>query len=320
MSIIDRARSWDGFALLAVLLGVCVVFAFTSPNFLTASNLLNIVQQGAFFGIVALGMTMVIVAGEIDVSVGSSAAMASALLGVLVVKAGLPMWLSCLIVLGATGFVGAGAGWMRSRFKVPMFISTLALYLGLRGVAMLITSTYSIPIDAHEFFYWGGGRLFGKIPVAAVYMVVLFGIVLFVMRRTVFGRSVYAVGGNEKAARLSGIKVSRVQVAIMAITGCTAGLTGLLQSAQLASGNPMIGSGLEFDAISAVIIGGASLAGGRGGVGGTLIGVLFIAVLSNGMVLLGVNPYAQNVVRGIIVLVAVLISTVRAKRVALRDA
>jgi simple sugar transport system permease protein len=314
-----RASSWDGLALLGVLVAVGVVFSIASPNFLTVDNVLNVLQQAAFFGIVALAMTMVIVAGEIDVSVGSSAALSSALLGVLIVNVGVPMWLACLMVLVATSTVGAFAGLMRAHFRVPMFISTLALYLALRGVAMLITSTFSIPIASRDFFYWGSGRLFGTIPVAAVYMLVVFALAMVVTRRTVFGRSVYAVGGNEKAARLSGIRVGRVQVAIMAITGFTAGLTGLLQSAQLASGNPSIAYGLEFDAISAVIIGGASLAGGRGGVGGTLLGVLFIAVLSNGMVLLGVNPYAQNVVRGAVVLVAVLISTVRSKRLALNS-
>lgn len=319
VTLVRRFVAWDGFALLGVLVVVAAVFSFASPNFLTVDNLLNVLQQAAFFGIVAFAMTMVIVAGEIDVSVGSSAAMSSALLGVLAANAGLPMWLACLVVLAASSAVGAFAGLMRARFQVPMFISTLAFYLALRGVAMLITSTFAIPIDSKRFFYWGSGHLFGVIPVPAIYMIAVFLVVLVITRQTVFGRSVYAVGGNEKAAKLSGIKVGRVQIAIMAITGFTAGLTGLLQSAQLSSGNPSIAQGLEFDAISAVIIGGAALSGGRGTVSGTLLGVLFIAVLANGMVLLGVNPYAQNVVRGAIVLIAVLISTVRSRRLALQS-
>ncbi len=317
--LIRRVIAWDGFALLVVLVVVAAVFSFASPNFFTVDNLLNVLQQAAFFGIVAFAMTMVIVAGEIDVSVGSSAAMSSALLGVLVVTVGLPMWLSCVLVLATSSAIGAFAGLMRARFQVPMFISTLALYLALRGVAMLITSTFAIPIDSKRFFYWGSGHVFHIIPVPAIYMIAVFLMVLVITRQTVFGRSVYAVGGNEKAARLSGIKVGRVQIGIMAITGFTAGLTGLLQSAQLSSGNPSIAQGLEFDAISAAIIGGTALSGGRGTVTGTLLGVLFIAELANGMVLLGVNPYAQNVVRGAIVLIAVLISTVRSRRLALQS-
>jgi len=258
----------------------------------------------------------VIVAGEIDISVGSSAAFASALLGVLVVNEGWPLWISCIVILIATSLIGAGAGWIRARFGVPTFIITLALYLALRGAALLMTNAFSIPIDPNKFFFWGTGKIFGGVPVAAIYLLVWFVVIAIIAQRTVFGRSIYAVGGNAKAAQLSGIRVTAIRIAVMAFTGLAAGFTGLLQSAQLASGNPTIGGGLEFDAIAAVIIGGASLAGGRGTVVGTIMGVLFIAILSDGMVLLGVNTYAQNVVRGALVLGAVLISVLRRDRVA----
>lgn len=309
-----RLRAWEGFGLLAVLVLLYVALSLASPTFLTLSNQLNILQQAAFFGIVAFAMTLVIVSGEIDISVGSMAALSSSLLGVLVVNTGLPMWLACLAVLLSAGLIGAFAGWVRSTFGVPTFIATLALFLSLRGLAQLLTSNFPIPIDSGEFFYWGSGRLGGSVPVAALYFVGVFVVIAVVARRTVFGRSVYAVGGNARSAELSGIPVRRVRVAVMAISALAAALTGLLQSAQLSSGNSTIANGLEFDAIAAAIIGGAALTGGKGTLLGTLVGVVFIAALLNGMVLLGVNPYAQQVVRGGVVLVAVLVNVVRSRR------
>jgi simple sugar transport system permease protein len=293
-----------------------LVFAFTAPNFLTTSNQLNILQQAAFFGIVAFTMTLVIVAGEIDISVGSMAALSSALLGVLVGHQGWPMWISCVVVILAAAAIGAFGGWIRSRFGVPTFIATLALYLGLRGIAFLITNTFPIPIESGKFFYWGSGKIFGSIPVPAIYLLAIFIVVAVIAKKTVFGRSIYAVGGNAKSAELSGISVRTIRISVMAISAVAAAVTGLLQSAQLSSGNSTIANGLEFDAIAAAIIGGAALAGGKGTVVGTLIGVLFIAVLLDGMVLLGVNPYAQQVVRGAVVLVAVLVNVWRTRRTA----
>lgn len=314
--LVRRLVAWDGIGLLAVLLVVYAALALTAPNFLTVANQLNILQQAAFFGIVALAMTLVIVSGEIDISVGSMAALSSSMLGVLVVNIGWPFWAACIVVLATAGLLGAFSGWLRAQFGVPTFISTLALYLALRGVAYLITNTFPIPIDSAEFFYWGSGKIFGVVPVAAVYLIVVFVLIAVVARKTVFGRSIYAVGGNAKSAELSGINVRRIRISVMAISAVAAAMTGLLLSAQLSSGNSSIANGLEFDAISAAIIGGAALSGGKGTVVGTLIGVLFIAVLLNGMVMLGVNPYAQQVVRGAVVLIAVLVNVWRGRKAA----
>ncbi|MFI1092464.1 ABC transporter permease [Streptomyces sp. NPDC020917] len=309
-----RIGSWDNLGLLVAAAIMFLCFSFTAPHFLEVSNLLNVLQQAAFFGIIAYAMTLVIVAGEIDISVGSQAALSSALLGVLVAHHGWPMWLACLVIILQAVLVGGIAGWIRARFQVPSFIVTLALYMALRGLAMSLTNAYAIPVDSGKFFYWGSGKIFGQFPVAALYMLLAFAVFALIARFTVFGRSVYAAGGNPKAAQLSGIKVHRVRIIVLALTGLTAAVTGLLQSAQLSSGTPTIAVGLEFDAISAAIIGGTSLSGGRGTVVGTFIGVLFVAMLSNGMVLLGVDPYAQNVVRGAVVLGAVLINVVRGER------
>ena len=311
----DRIRGWESLGLLLVLVLLYVVLTIASPIFLTLGNQLAILQNAAFFGIVAFAMTLVIVSGEIDISVGSLAALSSSLLGVFVVKAGVPFVLAVILVMAAAALIGAFTGVMRSYFGVPTFISTLALYLGLRGLAQLLTNNFPLPIPAADFFYWGSGRVLG-IPVAAIYLVIAAVAIAIVAKKTVFGRSVYAVGGNSKAATLSGIPVKRVKIAVMMISAVAASIAGLLQSAQLASGNSTIAVGLEFDAIAASIIGGTALSGGKGTVVGTIIGVVFIAALLNGMVLLGVNPYAQQVIRGAVVLMAVLVNVWRTREAA----
>ncbi len=308
-----RALSWEGTGLLGVLILVFIALSIFAPNFLTTGNLLNVLQQAAFFGIVAFAMTLVIVSGEIDVSVGSQAALTSSLVGYMVGTMGWNMAIACLLAIILAVMFGAFVGWIRHVFNVPTFIGTLALYLALRGAAMLVTNTFPIPIDSGKFFYWGTGKILG-IPVAAIYLVIAFAVVAFIAKSTVFGRSVYAVGGNAKAAEVSGINVLKVRVIVMSISAFTAAITGLLQTAQLSSGNSTIANGLEFDAIAAAVIGGTAMSGGKGSVSGTLIGVLFVAILLNGMVLLGMNPYLQQVVRGALVLIAVMINVVRARR------
>ena len=306
----QRLRAWDGFGLLVVFIGLYVVLSIKSPLFLTYKNQLSILDSAAYFGIVALAMTLVIIAGEIDISVGSMAALSSSILGVFVVKHGVPFALAVLLVIVVAVAVGAFAGAMRAYFGVPTFIVTLALYLGLRGLAQLLTNNFPYPFKGDPFFYWGSGRV-GDIPVPAIYFVAMIVVTAVVAKKTVFGRSIYAVGGNAKSANLSGINVRRVKIMVMVIAALSAAIIGLLQSARLGAGGSTIAVGLEFDAIAAVIIGGAALSGGKGTVWGTVIGVLFIAALLNGMTLLAVNSYAQQVVRGAVVLVAVVVNVWR---------
>ncbi len=306
-------KAWDGIGLLTVLVLLYVVLSIASPYFFTMDNQLSILQNAAFFGIVAFAMTLVIVSGEIDISVGSMAALSSSMLGVFVVNHGVPMPVAVVLVIGSAALIGAGAGAMRAYFGVPTFIATLALYLALKGLAQLLTNNFPMPIDSERFFYWGDGRVLG-IPVPALYLAATFLVLVIISKKTVFGRSIYAVGGNAKAAGLSGINVRRIKILVMMIVAITAAITGLLQTALLASGNSTIAVGLEFDAIAATIIGGAALSGGKGSIIGTVMGVLFIAALLNGMVLLSVNPYAQQVVRGAVVLAAVLVNVWRTRK------
>jgi len=296
--------------LLVALLALFGVLSLSAENFLTTDNLLDILRTVAFTGIIAFGMTLVIVAAEIDISVGSAIGFASALLGVLAVNEGWPLGLAVVVVVVMGTAIGLAAGAIRARFGVPSFIVTLALFSALRGLALLITDAIPVSIDDATFSAWGSGDWLG-VPIPGVLLIVTFVLFWLIANRTTFGRSVYAIGGNPEAAYLSGIPVTRVRILLFGITGCLAAVSGVLQTAELGAGNPNIGTGVEFSVISAVIVGGASLYGGRGTMFGTLLGVLFIGVLSNGMVLLGVDPYAQNVALGLIVLVAVLISTVR---------
>lgn len=294
--------------LLAGLVLLFVLLALFAPNFLTPRNQLNVLRAVAFNGIIACAMTFVIISGDIDVSVGSAVAWASSLLGVLAIRLGWPLWLAVVAVLLQATLVHALAGFIRVKWNVPAFVVTLTLFMSLRGAARLITNAYPITPFPDEFSFWGGGYVAGIIPVPAIIMVVTFIIFYFLSTRTVYGRWVYSVGGNEESARLSGIPVWRTRITTFALTGFLSAFSGVILSSRIMSGSSNIAEGLEFDVIAAAIIGGTSLAGGEGSIFGTFLGVLFIGLLSNGMVLLGITPFAQEVVRGLTILFAVLIS------------
>lgn len=311
-SIRERWRSVEHGGLAAATVALFLILTAVAPYFLSTQNLLNVLQQASFVGIIALAMSFVIIAGEIDISVGSAMAFASALLGVLVVEQGWSVPAAAAVVLLAGAVVGLLVGLVRVLFHVPSFIVTLALFSMLRGLAQMLTDAVPVRITSEGFGAWGNGDLLG-VPVPAVIMLVFLVVTWFVLGRTTFGKSVFAVGGNAEAARLSGIDVARIRITVFVLTGVAAALAGTLVSAQLSSGDSTIGAGAEFTAISAVIIGGASLAGGRGSVVGTFLGVLFLGMLGNGMVLLDLSSYAQGVASGLIVLVAVLISTQRGR-------
>lgn len=293
--------------LMAVVL-LFIVLSLFAKNFLTTGNLFNVLRAIAFNGIIACGMTFVIISGDIDVSVGSAVAWSSSLLGVLAIRHHIPLEIAVIIVLVQGALIHAFMGYIRVRWAIPAFVVTLTLYLGLRGAARLITNAYPITPFPDSFSFWGGGYIANVIPVPAVFLLVTILVFYFISTRTVFGRSVYSVGGNEEAARLSGIPVRRTRIMIFATTGLLAALSGILLSSRIMSGSSNIAEGLEFDVIAAVIIGGTSLSGGEGSMFGTFLGVLFIGLVSNGMTLLGIGAFEQQIIRGVITLFAVLIS------------
>lgn len=301
------------FALLIATLIFFVLFAALAPNFLTWANQLNVFRQAAFTGIIALGMTWVIISGEIDISVGAQVALTSALLGVFTRDLGWGIELSVLLVLLNGLVIGVFAGAVRAFLGVPSIIVTLALFLALRGAAEYITNASPISVRYPLMKDVLSGSLF-SIPAPALVFIILAVIFGLVSARTVLGRQIYAVGSNAKAALVAGLPVPRVQVTVLAVTGVLSSIVGVLLTARIGSGTSAIGNGLEFEVIAAVIIGGTLLSGGRGTILGTVLGVIFISYLGNALVLFGVNSYAQNIVRGLVVLAAVLITNFQVRR------
>jgi sugar transport system permease protein len=295
-----------------ILLTLCVYLALAAPNFLTAGNFFNVLRSVSMLGLVAFGMTMVIIAGEIDLSVGSAVAFAACLIAWLT-KAHVPIALGFVLTLGAGILLSSFTGLMRVKFQVPTFITTLALLTALRGAALTITQGFPITPFPQWYSFLGGGYVMG-IPFPSIVFILTFIAVHFLMNHTSFGRAVYAVGGNAEAARLCGINVALVRVGVLAITGMLVAISGIMYSARIMSGTPSIGQGMELEAIAAVIIGGTSFTGGVGTIWGTLIGVIFIGVIGNGMTLLNVPSYTQLIVQGALILAAVLMNQLQGNR------
>ena len=304
-----------------ILLALCAVLAALAPNFLTTDNLLNVLRNVSMQGLIALGMTMVIIAGEIDLSVGSMVAFAGCLTAWLAAALGpgalgLPVTAAVAAAIALALIAGCSAGLLsgllRNRFGVPSFISTLALMTALSGAAELITGGFPLTPFPAWYNFLGGGYLLG-IPFPALVFLAAFGGAHLLMNYTAFGRAVYAVGGNAEAARLSAINVAAVRGAVLALTSTMAAASGVLQSSEIMSGTATTAKGWELDVIAAVIIGGTSFTGGVGRVWGTMVGIVFLGVIMNGMTLMNLSEYWQHVVRGGLILLAVLINRLEAR-------
>lgn len=302
-----------------ILLGLIVLLAFTAPNFFTLTNLLNILRNVSIQGVIAFGMTMVIISGEIDLSVSSTVALSGVLTafftGRLSKAYGLPMETTVLIGMAVALVVAAASGlfsgFIRTQFRIPSFIVTLAMMNALYGIAGMITQSF--PITTLPLWYnkLGAGYVLGVIPIPALILIALFLLVLVIMNNTSFGREIYAVGGNEEAARLCGINIRKVKLVVMVVVQLTAALGGILVSSQVMSGSHTFGKGYELNVIAAVIIGGASLNGGRGKAWGTLVGLVFLGIIINAMTLLNMNEYMKNLVTGLLILFAVLLNSIK---------
>ena len=292
-----------------ILVVLCLVLALKTPYFLTTDNLLNVLRSISMQGIIAFGMTLVIIVGEIDLSVGASVSFMGCLIAWLTQK-GLPIPVGIPLTVALGYLQGAFIGLMRTRYLVPSFITTLALLTGLKGAALELTGGFSITSFPYWFAFLGSGYVAG-IPFPAIVLLVTFVCFHLLMKYSAFGRAVYAVGGNPEAARLSGINVARVKTQTLALTGALAALSGIMLASRINSGTPDAAQGWELDVIAAVIIGGTSLSGGAGTIWGTLVGILFTGILTNGMTLLDVPSYRQFVIRGLLIFVAVLLNRAR---------
>lgn len=296
---------------LTALIVLVIAMSALSGDFLTADNLLNVGVQAAVTAILAFGVTFVIVSAGIDLSVGSVAALSATVLAWSATEAGMPVVLAVLLSV-ATGIAcGLVNGFLISYGKLPPFIATLAMLSVGRGLSLVISQ--GSPIAFPESVSHLGDTLGGWLPVPVLVMIVMGLVTAFVLGRTYIGRSMYAIGGNEEAARLSGLRVKRQKLAIYAFSGLFAAAAGIVLASRLSSAQPQAAQGYELDAIAAVVIGGASLAGGTGKASGTLIGALILAVLRNGLNLLSVSAFWQQVVIGVVIALAVLFDTLRRK-------
>ncbi|WP_239741084.1 ribose ABC transporter permease [Mammaliicoccus sp. M-M45] len=284
-----------------------VVISIMNSAFLDLSNLLNLLRQVSINGLIAFGMTFVILTGGIDLSVGSILALSSAFTAILITSGLNPIVALIVGVLG--GFLlGVFNGILVTFGSMAPFIATLATMTIFRGLTLVVTDGNPITSlgDSYMFQLFGKGYFFG-IPVPAVTMIIVFIVLAIILQKTTFGRHTYAIGGNEVASKISGIKVNRVKILIYGISGLMSALAGAILTSRLNSAQPTAGTSYELDAIAAVVLGGTSLTGGKGRIVGTLIGVLIIGVLNNGLNLLGVSSFYQQVVKGIVILIAVLI-------------
>ncbi len=292
-----------------------VIISVISPRFLTASNLLNVFRQTSINAIIAAGMTLVILTGGIDLSVGSTIAFSGAVAARMLV-AGNNVVFTIIVAIAIGAAAGIFNGLIITKGKVQPFIATLATQILLRGATLVFTDGRPIAVAGESiskfFKALGPGKIF-EIPIPVIIMIVIFAIIYYILNNTRFGRHIYAVGGNEKASRLSGVNTDKIKVLAYTISGVLAAVAGIIMTSRLSSAQPTAGDGYELDAIAAVVLGGTSLTGGQGSVIGTIIGALIIGILNNALNLMDVQSYYQTIAKGLVILAAVLIDRKKSK-------
>ncbi len=314
----DFAKWWDRVGILMVLVALVILMSVIAPNFNRVDNLLNIARSISVNAILAAGLTFVILTGGIDLSVGSIVAVS----GVVAVIAAIAGWPAPAAILAGM-LVGAACGLINGALTAYLslapFIVTLGTMTFLRGLAYTITEGQPIVSSDLNFRDMGNGYLSG-VPIPVLVMLIVYLVAWFILERTRYGRHVYAVGGNPQAARLAGVRVNRVTTSVYVIAGACAGLAGVIFAARVISAQPTAGTGYELDAIAAVVLGGTSLAGGRGRIVGTLIGSVILGVLSTGLILLNVPFFTQLLIKGVVIIVAVAIDSLKQRQFSFRRA
>lgn len=292
------------------LLALSAVFAATEASFATSENIITLLQQTSVVAIIAIGMTIVIITGEIDLSVGAQVGLSGTLFSVLVVQSHWPVFLAVLAVLAVAAAVGAFVGALRVVWGIPTFITTLGLLSALRGTAFYISDGLTIgPLPDYVQDVWYATFLGLPCPVWITLAVVAVG--WLVLSATPFGQHVYAIGGDAETARRYGVRVSRIRISVMMLVQMLAAVCGMMLVGRLNAGSPTVGELLELDVIAAVIVGGTVLSGGHGRIIGTILGVLFVAVLRNGLVLNGIDPVIFLIAQGLVIILAVWWSMLR---------
>jgi ribose transport system permease protein len=305
-------------SLALVLVVLFIFFSVTTEAFFTGPNLINVVRQVSFTGIAAVGATMVLLIGGIDLSVGSLLAFTGVIAAKAIIEAGLPPTVGLLAGLAAGMLAGLLNGLIVTRLRIPALITTLGTLTIIRGIGFTLTGGLPVFGFPREPFlgFEEGVQAIGKgyvlgIPVPVVIMVIVFILGYVFLYRTYFGRYIYAIGGNAETARLSGIKVERIQLLVYTVAGLLTGIAGMIVMGRVNSGQPSLGVGFELEVITAVVLGGVSIAGGAGSLLGVILGVFIMGVLSNGLIILNVSEYNQMVVRGLVLLIAVGVDQLR---------
>ena len=312
--IIERSiRVMKKYAIIGVLLVIVVFFTVAADSFLTTQNLLNVARQVAMLGISAVGMTFVILTSGIDLSVGAVMAITNISCSMIMVNAGIPILPAVIITLLIAALIGLINGLLVAYVRVPALITTLSMMTILRGLSFVLCDGMPIWGLPETFKKLGQGYV-GPIPIPVIIMVVVFIIGWVFLNKTRTGRYIYGLGGNKEAVRLSGVNTSRIQTLVYVLSSLLTGLAGVIMLSRINTGQPKSGTGYEMDVITAVVLGGVSIMGGEGSIIGVFIGVLIAGVLSNGMILIDVSEYYQQITKGLVLLIAVVFDTLAKKK------
>ena len=305
------ANLYSTYGVFFILVIEFLIFSLASKSFLTLGNILSVGRQMSFTGIAAIGMTLVMLTGGIDISVGSMLAMAGVLCAKLSADVGLPLWIAVVITLLIGALFGLINGAAVTRLHIPALIATLATQTILKGIAYLLTNAVPVKNLSATYKFLRQGYIFGVIPVPLIITVALYVLAWWYLDKTYLGRRVYLSGGNEEAARLSGINTKWTITGTYVFSGVFAAIAGVLMAARLGSGQPSVGSGFEMDVITATVLGGISVNGGKGKVVNVFVGACIMGVLANGMTMLNINQYLQWIINGLVLLFAVTMSNLR---------
>jgi len=306
-SVKDKIINFPQLSILSAFVVLILIFSLTTNTFLSFDNIINILRQNSTTMIVAIGMTYVLILGGIDLSVGAVACLAGTVAAGLMSRNGMPVVLAIVIGVLIGALCGLINGLTISKIGMAPFIATLAMNCSARGIVLVYTKGSTITKIPEAALFLGRGYI-GPIPIPVIIMIIVVAAAWVVLRKTRFSRHVFAVGGNEECARLSGVKIVKVKIIVYIVSSTLAALSGVILTMRLASGQPTLGNGLELDAIAAVVLGGTSLNGGKGFVIGTVLGALFLTALSNGLNILQVSSFWQQVFQGIIIIIAVSFS------------
>ena len=307
-----QQRILDSF-LVMFMAAMIIFFTFSSPYFFALKNFMNILSSVSIVGIVATGMTLIIITRGIDLSVGSSIAMSGCVTALLLEKYNMPWYVSMLAAIAGGILVGYFNGVLITRLRVVPFIATLGTMNMVRGLAFIITNGQAVYTPSKQVAFLGAGKVFGLIPVPGIIMLSFFIMIWAITKYTVFGRDVFAIGGNRVASRLAGINVNRITLILYTLTGGLAAISGLVMTGLASTAMPSVGDGYSLDVITAVYLGGNSSEGGEGSVWRTLLGVMIIGILNNGMALMSVQTYWQTFIKGTLLILAVTIDVLRRK-------